>query len=414
MVVNKKFKERVKKSTDLRKTSSDSFLRGFLRKSFGETTLFAVALIFFTATACPGHAAWWSTDSEEERDINSSNIPQELQPQVQEILRDYAEAIRGQVEDLEIEPNLEVDALIREALKGWEEETGQTLDWNHRNKQPILLENQGKQRFHSCSPSMRKSLVSSFEMSAMLSSVSQEPLFLDNKYQFSLEFRPFFALSRCSRSPQFGAVLTARKQWESQYTSGHILYGGSGTGGDHNNNVMGGITYGRSLSDSFAAALTLTGGFTWSEFQKYFRRSYYELHYNTFSIGLSPLIVFYLPTKIPLDLFLGGDVHFSHRFCSEEQFKGATFVCAAENSMLWRVKAGPSYTFKRSAKKRLYQLRFSIAANVQSQIPDRFTVAPNLLFESQGHESRGGYLFSLGFDLSKLEKSWSLSYGLRF
>ena len=120
------------------------------------------------------------------------------------------------------------------------------------------------------------------------------------------------------------------------------------------------------------------------------------------------MLVYYMEAKVPLDLFLGGDIYYAHK----PTFDSYDFK--AKNDVLWRVKLGPSYTMKREGRYRLYQLKFSLAGNVQSQIPDRFTAAPSILFESQTLEGHGGYLFKLGFDLGSKKKSWQLAYGLRF
>lgn len=81
----------IKKNTDLRKIRSQAFLKEFLRKSFGATTLFAFLLIFFTTGVCPGHAA----RLQEEKIEN----PDDVQDKIQDFTKDYLKTIRGQVQD---------------------------------------------------------------------------------------------------------------------------------------------------------------------------------------------------------------------------------------------------------------------------------------------------------------------------
>ena len=152
----------------------------------------------------------------------------------------------------------------------------------------------------------------------------------------------------------------------------------------------------------------------WTSFLRKDDRRSYISEPKVWSIGLSPMLVYFLPTKVPVDLFLGGDIYYSQRLSLEEFSNWDTCSYAADSNILWRVKAGPSYTMKRESRYRLYQLKFSLTGNVQPQLPDRFTVAPNLLFESQPIDGRGGYLFNLGFNLGSQKKCWSFAYGLRF
>lgn len=155
-------------------------------------------------------------------------------------------------------------------------------------------------------------------------------------------------------------------------------------------------------------------GFSWSDYERNWNSCSFKSKPKALYFGLSPILVYYLQIKVPLDLFLGGDVYYWHGFGFEETSSFSRVEYHAFKDTLWRVKAGPSYTMKREGKARLYQLKFSLAGNVQSQVPDRFTVAPNFLFESQPLEGRGGYLFNLGFNLGSQKKSWQLAYGLRF
>jgi hypothetical protein len=84
MLIQNNCKDMVKKSADLRKTCSQAFLKGFFRKSFGATTLFALSLIFFTAAACPGHAARL-----QEEKIENLNVPDDVQDEIQDLTKDY-------------------------------------------------------------------------------------------------------------------------------------------------------------------------------------------------------------------------------------------------------------------------------------------------------------------------------------
>ena len=322
MVIQNNCKDMIKKSADLQKTCSQAVLKGFLRKSFGATTLFALSLIFFTAASCVGHAA----------NVESTNFP----------------------------------------------ERGRTMIPIQEN---------------------------SFETSSALVSIAQEPLFLDNRDEFSIELRPFLGGKNYDSCFQSGSVLTLRKQWEGRYISGQLLGAKNHFVHENSRDIIAALTYGQRFLGQFAGALTLFS--TWTDS----KINFYGIHVSppkAWSLGLSPMLVYYMEAKVPLDLFLGGDIYYGHK----PAFDGYDFK--AKNDVLWRVKFGPSYTMKREGRHRLYQLKFALAANLQSQIPDRFIAAPSIFFESQPLELRGGYLFKLDFNLGEKKKSWSLSYGLRF
>jgi hypothetical protein len=255
----------------------------------------------------------------------------------------------------------------------------------------------------------------SFETNSKLTASAQEPLFLDNKEEFSIEIRPFFNHTTKKHVLQLGGILTARKQWENKYISGQLLYGLSfGWYNTVAQNALLALTYGQFFNNSLSGSLTFSSGFAYSDFERDCDSRYYRSHPKSWSLGLSPMLVYYLHTKVPVDLFLGGDLYYTHRFSVEESSRSLNCTYDAEKDLLWRLKVGPSYTMKRSGEKRLYQLRFSLAGNVQSQIPDRFTVSPNILFKSQPHSSGGGYLFELGLTLGRFKKLWNIAYGLRF
>lgn len=263
--------------------------------------------------------------------------------------------------------------------------------------------------------SFRSIMRHSFETNSKLTSTAQEPLFLDNKKEFSLEIRPFFDHTTRNHILQLGSIITARKQWQNRYISGQLLYGLSlGWYNTVAQNAILALTYGQFFNDSLAGSVTLSSGFAHSDFERDCDARHYRSHPKAWSLGLSSMLVYYLHPKVPLDLFLGGDVYYSRRPSLEESSDGETCTYNADNDVLWRVKFGPSYTMKREGKSRLYQLKTSLGLNVQSQIPDRFTLAPNLLFESQPLKRGGGYLFNLGFNLGSQKKSWQFAYGLRF
>ena len=250
-----------------------------------------------------------------------------------------------------------------------------------------------------------------FESLASLADQAQEPLFLDNKQQFSIEVRPFVGHTPNSCGAQLGVIVTPRYHWKDSYVSGQFLYA---TSSKSTREVSGSLTYGHFFNNQFAASMTLAGGYNWASFLRKDDRHSYIRNPKVWSLGLSPMLVYYMPTKACLDLFLGGDIYYSQRLSLEEFSNWETCSYDADSNILWRVKAGPSYTMKREGKSRLYQLKTSLGLNVQSPIPDRFTVAPNILFESQPLEGRGGYLFNLGFNLGSQKKCWSFAYGLRF
>ena len=211
------------------------------------------------------------------------------------------------------------------------------------------------------------------------------------------------------------SIITARKQWQNRYISGQLLYGLSlGWYNTVAQNALLALTYGQFFNGSLSGSVTLSSGFAYSDFERDCDSRHYRSYPKSWSLGLSPMLVYYMPTKVPLDLFLRGDLYYAHRFSVEESSRSLSYTYSAEDNLLWRIKAGPSYTMKREGKRRLYQLRFSLAGNVQSHIPDRFTVAPNVLFESQPNDGRGGYLFELGLNLGKFKKLWNIAYGLRF
>ena len=278
-------------------------------------------------------------------------------------------------------------------------------------------------------PLYRPSRLNAFETNAFLNTFASEPLFLENKEEFSVELRPFF---KGGKNPdgnktlpyngnQIGIILGLRKQFPLSFVSAELLYGRSFLSikntsdefDDHN--VLLGITGGL-FRTHVAGSLTFSVGGTFSDMNKR-EDEKRKSHPKAVVVGSSPLLVFY-PPNFPIDFFLGGDLFYVHCFGFEETQKGDKYSCnldyESSDHFFWRVKAGPSYTFKRSSTKRLYQLVFSFATNVQSAFANRFSFYPSLLFESQGHEKRGGWLLKLGYEFSTDRGAVDLAYGLRF
>lgn len=273
------------------------------------------------------------------------------------------------------------------------------------------------------------SRLNAFETNAFLNTFASEPLFLENKEEVSVEIRPFF---RGGKNPdgnktlpynanQIGLVLGLRKQLPLSFVSAELLYGRSCLSlkdtsdevDDHN--VMLGVTGGL-FRTHVSGSLTFSVGGTFSDMNKREAKKR-KSQPKAFVVGAGPLVVFY-PPSFPLDFFIGGDLFYVHGFGFEETQKEDKYSCKLDyeisNHFLWRVKAGPSYTFKRSSEKRLYQLVSSFATNVQSAFANRISFHPSLLFESQGHEKHGGWLLKLGYEFSKDRGAVDLAYGLHF
>lgn len=273
------------------------------------------------------------------------------------------------------------------------------------------------------------SRLNAFETNAFLNTFASEPLFLENKEEVSVELRPFF---RGGKNPegnktlpynanQIGIILGLRKQLPLSFVSAELLYGRSLLSlkdtsdeiDDHN--VMLGITGGL-FRTHVSGSLTFSVGGTFSDMNKREAKKR-KSQPKALVVGAGPLFVFY-PPSFPIDFFLGGDLFYVHGFGFEETQKEDKYSCKLDyessNYFLWRVKAGPSYTFKRSSTKRLYQLVFSFATNVQSTFANRVSFHPSLLFESQGHKKRGGWILKLGYEFSTDRGAVDLAYGLRF
>lgn len=355
----------------------------------------------------------WAIDDSSDFDSNEkskeprqeqiqTNVPEEIQKEFHEQTKDYITALQEQgknfnFNDYSDDPEYSYSAETSEAI---------------RNSM-VAME---RHDYYCKDPkSFRSIMWHSFETNSKLTSTAQEPLFLDNKEEFSVEIRPFFDHTTRNHIIQLGSIITARKQWQNRYISGQLLYGLSlGWYNTVAQNALLALTYGQFFNDSLSGSVTLSSGFAYSDFERDCDSRYYRSHPKSWSLGLSPMLIYYTHKKVPVDLFLGGDLYYAHRFSVEESSRSLSYTYGAEDDLLWRIKAGPSYTMKREGKRRLYQLRFFLAGNVQSQIPDRFTVAPNVLFESQPNNGRGGYLFELGLNLGKFKKLWNIAYGLRF
>lgn len=270
----------------------------------------------------------------------------------------------------------------------------------------------------------RPMIFNTFQTNMMLASVAQEPLFLDNKEELSVELRPLFAHQNWStsmknyalRGSQLGGILSIRKQRDSYFLATNLLYSNSSlrvqNKFEYEGNTVNLAATGGLLRERMGSSLQLSLGGNFSKMD----RDKMESRTKMIFLGASPLIVFY--TKpFPIDFFVGGDVFYAHRFAFDEEGKGN---CDHKNTyeplekVLWRLKAGPAYTFKRKTEKRLYQLLFSLAVNIQSAIPDYISYSPKVLFESQGNNKRGGWLLELGLDLSKHQKDYFLTGGIKF
>ena len=270
----------------------------------------------------------------------------------------------------------------------------------------------------------RPMIFNTFQTNMMLASVAQEPLFLDNKEELSLELRPLFAHQNWStsmknyalRGSQLGGILSIRKQRDSYFLATNLLYSNSSlrvqNKFEYEGNTIALAATGGLLRERMGSSLQLSLGGNFSKMD----RDKMESRTKMIFLGASPLVVFY--TKpFPIDFFVGGDVFYAHRFAFDEEGKGD---CGYKNAyeplekVLWRLKAGPAYTFKRKTEKRLYQLLFSLAVNIQSAIPDYISYSPKVLFESQRNNKRGGWLLELGLDLSKHQKDYFLTGGIKF
>ena len=353
----------------------------------------------------------WAID-----DISDFDSNEKIEEPRQEQTKNFN--VEDYVDDPEIQYAKEI---IQEKLKEHEALTGRPL--NNGQIQSEMAEAIRNSMFgmeeydpYCTDPKAFRPIVwHSFETNSLLTSTAQQPLFLDNKEEFSVEIRPFLCDTNRHQFLQLGGILTARKQYTGGYVAGQFLYsyGEFDLPRSHakRNDILFAFTYGKHFNDFLGGSLTFSSGYSWSDFNREYG---YISHPKACSLGLSPMLVYYLHTKVPVDLFLGSDLYYAHRFFIEESSRSLSYTYDAKNNLLWRIKAGPSYTMKREGKRRLYQLRFSLAGNVQSQIPDRFTVAPNVLFESQPNNGSGGYLFELGLNLGKFKKLWNIAYGLRF
>lgn len=270
----------------------------------------------------------------------------------------------------------------------------------------------------------RPMLFNTFQTSALLSDIAKEPLFLENKEEFSLEIRPFFTHQNWStsmknygiRGGQVGGIITLRKQKYSHFLAGHVLYSNSSLRVQNKfendgNTVILGAT-GGILRKRLGASLQLSAGGNFSKMD----RDKMKSHPKMVFFNASPLVVFYTE-PFPLDFFIGGDIFYANRFAFDETgnegFDHEISYNSSKN-VLWKVKAGPSYTFRRRKETRLYQLLVSLAVNIQSAVPDHLSYTPKVLFENQGNNKRGGWLLGLGFDLSKHQKDYTIAGGIRF
>ena len=273
------------------------------------------------------------------------------------------------------------------------------------------------------------SRLNAFETSTLLNAFANKPLFLESKEELSVELYPFY---RFGKNPdgnktlpyncnQVGIILEVRKEFPLSFVSAELLYGRSflslknTSDGFDDHNALLGIT-GGFFKNHISGSLTLSVGGIFGEMNKR-EAEKRKSHPKSLAFGAGPLLVFY-PPNFPIDFFLGGDLSYIHSFGFEETQKKNNYSChldyTSSDHFFWRVKAGPSYTLKRSSKKRLYQTVFSFATNVQGAFVNRVTFYPSILFESQGHEKHGGWLFKLGYERSKNRGAVDLACGLRF
>ena len=400
MIVNNSFKEQIKINSSLSKTCSEHILGAF----FNLKTATALAITALLMVSSIAHASLSeAAENDYQQKPSNINVPKDVQSQVKEEMENSLASIGFPIED-EYDPDRKpqnaaeamamVSAKISEAIA----KSGFNYKWEL--PPPYIPDYKAFKKFQWCL----------FESLADLADQAQEPLFLENKKQFSVEIRPFVGHISDGTGNLLGFVVKPRYHGSSSYLSGQFLYGTAW----NKTEVSGAFTYGHFFNEKFAGSITLVGGYDWAYFHRKDGRRSYRSDPKVWSIGLSPMFVYYLPAKVPLDLFLGADIAWSQRLAVEESSDGWIYPYAEQNDVLWRVKAGPSYTLKREGKSRLYQLKTSLAGNVQSQMTDRFTAAPDILFESQPLEGRGGYLFKLGLNLGSQKKSWQFAYGLRF
>lgn len=442
------FKIQDKGNQPLKKSGSQASLNGFLEKSkprsffsfqsfskVSSLSLFLVALFFFVGNFKTAHAAWWSDSKSSEQEKNYPGKPpkkvfQNLADQIEKIdqatetsplvpraLHDFQQKLEKDDKDDDEDENFgmtnasyaEMEREIQKALYG----SFKSLDFDTA--------------FRPCVPNFsiyQPSRVHAFETNALLSGFASEPLFLESKEELSVELRPFtlqnqndFKNITSLKVSEIGIVLGLRKQYHSHFFSSHLLSGKSFIRGNgnyvHDKSLFLALT-GGVFKNHASGSLTLTTGGIFSEINREDKNNR-QSNPKTFCLGLSPMIVFY-PPSFPIDFFVGGDLFFTHRFPFTETQIGRKFCKISYkgfNDFLWRMKIGPSYTFKRSSEKRLYQLVFSLSSNIQSAMPDHVSFSPNILFESQGHKNRGGWLLKLGGTLSSDRRAISLSYGLR-
>jgi len=400
--------------------------------------LLLVSSLIFMGMTSTAHAWAWETDegslSQQECDqLNTQDIPENTPGKPPE---EFSNLFRETYEenDQEIDEDKPNYIALQEVKKKMQEIFGNE-EWEDS---PEIVSERGvwgifgnSQNF-LCTTDERiygPSRLNAFETNAFLNTFASEPLFLENKEELSVELRPF---SRIGKNPhgnktlpynahQIGIILGMRKQFPTRFVSAELLYGRSylslrdtsDSVNDHN--VMLGVTGGL-FKNHISLCLTFSVGGTFSDMNKREEKRR-KSHPKALLMGMSPLLVFY-PPSIPIDFFLGGDLFYVHGFGFEETQKGDKYSCnldyESSNDFLWRVKSGPSYTFKRSSTKRFYQLVFSLATNVQSASVSRVSFYPNILFESQGHKKKGGWILKLGYERAKDKGALGLAYGLRF
>lgn len=449
------------KNRTLKQSASQTSLNGFSEKSkpkrffsfpsfskVSNLSLFLVALFFFVGTFKTAHAAWWSSSKDLEEETKPSFALEDNKipgTPPKEFLQQFVDHLETVDQEKEKNPTIpHAIAALKKKIAGDLKNVDNSLAKTSaifskidREVQEALYGFRDTDVFRGfCSGSediYHPSKVNIFETTSFLSSITSEPLFLENKEEFSVELRPFYRGCETDAAPedfsrirnQIGIAIGLRKQYESHFFSTHVLYGFSGlrseieafesSNSSEDQTVILGLTGGL-FKNWIGGKLTVVMGANFSELNND-NRSLRKGEPRTLFGGLSPLIVFY-PKSFPIDFFVGGDALYLHRLRFKEQqtYRNLHHACFHDYmvDIFWRVKGGPSYTLKKSSKKRLYQLAFSVATNLQSALPDHLTFSPKILFESQAHEKRGGWLLDLEGTFSKRKTNLSIAYGLRF
>lgn len=271
----------------------------------------------------------------------------------------------------------------------------------------------------------RQLLTHAFQTTTLLSDFSQEPFFLKNKNEISFGIRPFLFTSNQDlyTNKKLGLIATLRKQTAFSFKQVEILAAFNTSFGKEPIYRKRRLSHDHAI-DGKEIALALTGGFhkekiggalqlclggNFSDSKRFVMSGEQKVVF----VGLSPILTV-TPRPLPVDFFVGGDVVFAKRPSFEEKHEDYyENVYEKQKEILWRVKAGPSYTFQRQTKKRLYQVLLSCSANIENAFEHLFSLSPSLLFQSQNLKKRGSWLFSLDSRFAKQNRDWTFSWGIR-